>query len=137
MGEIRGDDMSRRGRSALDKLIDKFLAESRKSDGGWAPVTERDLGQLYIIVEKIIGMKWGQDPDGDLPIEWKIIDRTRFERLHYFPVPYEHKAKDELALEHLSTVVTNANIANDELSTTLRVLQNKLREKKPKKQHEG
>ena len=130
--------MSRRGRSALDKLIDKFLAERRKSDGGWAPVTERDLGQLYIIVEKIIGMKWGQDPDGDLPIEWKIIDRTRFERLHYFPVPYEHKMKSDSELaDRLSTVMTNADLATHELAMSLRVLQNKLREKKPKKQQEG
>lgn len=121
--------MKKAERYALDGRINEFLTDRRMSDGGWAPVTERDLEQLYTIMMRIIEMKWGPDPDGDRPINWKIIDRTRFWPMHYVPVPYEHKAKDDLALEHLFAVATNANIANEELSTALRVLQDKLRKK--------
>ena len=129
--------MSSRERSALDKRINEFLTDRRMGDGGWAPVTERDLNQLCAIIDWLIKMKWETDPDGDFPINWKVIDRTRFEPMHYHPVPYEHKARDDAALaDRLSTVLTNADIATHALSMSLRVLQDKLREK-PKTQHEG
>ena len=121
--------MRERERRVLDKLIDKFLAERRVSDGGWAPVTESDSYQLNAIIERLVRMKWTADPDGDRPIEWRIIDRTQFGRLQYAPVPYEHDADGELGLERLNIVLLNANIANRELDVTLRILQNKLREK--------
>jgi len=118
-----------RERKALNGLIDKFLAEKRVSDGGWAPVTEQDLRQLCSLMDRIIRMKWGKDPDGDLPIELEVVDRTRFQRMHYAPVPYEQDADGALGLERLGIVLLNANIANRELDVTLRILQNKLREK--------
>lgn len=119
----------KRERKVLSNLINKFLAERRKSDGGYAPVTETDLEQLHAIINRLITLKWGPDPDGDWPINWHIIDRTRFEPMHYAPVPYEHMATGEAALERLNTVLLNANIANRELDVTLRILQNILREK--------
>lgn len=129
--------MRERERKVLNKLVDKFLAERRVSDGGWAPVTERDLEQLCAIIDRIIRAKWGKDSDGDLPVEWWLIDRTRFQRMHYAPVPYGDEAKDELALERLNLVLMNANIANRELDVTLRILQNRLREKPKSKSKEN
>lgn len=122
--------MTKHELKVLNNLIADFLAERRKSDGGFAPVTEQDLNQLCSIMEKLTGMKWGRDADGDLPIDWEIIDRTRFERMHFQPVPYQHKAQNELAAnEHLNAVVLNARIANDELNTTLKLIQLELRSK--------
>lgn len=107
----------------LNILIDEFLAVRRESDGGYAPVTEMDLEQLDTIIYKLIGMKWAIDPDGDLPIDFKIIDRTRFEPLHYEPVPYQHKMRDELEQRgRFDTLMMNASIAIRELDTTLRIM---------------
>jgi predicted RNA-binding Zn-ribbon protein involved in translation (DUF1610 family) len=120
--------MRARERKVLSGLIDKFLAEKRVSDGGLAPVTEEDIVQLHVILNRIIRMKWGADPDGDWPINWQLIDRTRFEPMHYRPVPYEHEAEGVARLERLNIVLLNANIANRELDVTLRILQAQLRE---------
>ena len=105
-------------RVKLNVLIEDFLSERRKSDGGWAPVTESDFRQLCAIIDRILELKWGRDADGDLPIEYKIIDRKQFERMHYVPVPYQHKD----AAEHLEAVIMNAQMATDALSATLRII---------------
>jgi hypothetical protein len=115
--------MRKTERKALAGLIDRFLAERRESDGGYAPVTESDLNKLYAIISRLVRMKWGMDPDGDRPIEWKLIDRTRFERMHYVPIPYEHKAKGEAVFDRLHFVALNASIANRDLDTTLKLLE--------------
>lgn len=122
--------MSKRDRTALAKSIDEFLTERRKSDGGYAPVTELDFNQLCTIIDRIVKMKWSKDPDGDLPIEVEVIDRTRFEPMHYAPVPYEHEVKNALEQgQRLSIVLMNSQIASRELDITLRNLQFKLRKK--------
>jgi len=113
--------MTARQRKTLDRLIDRFLAEKRKSDGGYAPVTEQDWSQLNEIIDTLVMLKWSPDPDGDWPIDWKLIDRTQYEPMHYHPVPYDHKTVAKL--ERLSTVAMNATIATDELNTSIRLLQ--------------
>lgn len=107
----------------LNILIDEFLAVRRESDGGYAPVTEKDLEQLDTIIYKLIGMKWAMDPDGDLPIDFKIIDRTRFEPMHYDPVPYQHKTEDDPLAQRgrLAILMMNAHIALEALDTQMRI----------------
>jgi len=122
--------MRKREREALDRLIDRFLAERRESDaGGWAPVTLADIERLHIILNKIIRMKWGADPDGDRPINWQLIDRTKFEPMHYDPVPYEHQVEGAAKFERLGIVMRNARLANSELDTTLRLMQHDIQMK--------
>lgn len=46
--------------------------------------------------------KFGVDADGDCPVNVLVIDRTKYEPMHYSPVPYEHLAKtneDMLVIE--------------------------------------
>jgi len=74
--------------SHLDGLIDRFLEDHRESDGGYAKVTTEDIHLLYEIVRELIAFKCEEDPDGDLPIEFEIVNRRTHEPMHYGQVPY-------------------------------------------------
>jgi hypothetical protein len=56
-------------------LIHKFLDEPRESEGGYALVTDDDMTLLSEIVQELIVRKCERDPDGDLPIEFALINR--------------------------------------------------------------
>jgi hypothetical protein len=72
----------------IHNLIDEFLTERRESRGGWAEVTKDDVKLLSKIISALIKAKCEEDPDGDFPIEFLLINR-RVERLPYFDtVPY-------------------------------------------------
>ena len=115
--------MTKRQRETLDKLIDSFLAEKRVSGGGFALVTEQDYDQLNEIIDTLVALKWSPDPDGDRPINWKLIDRTKFEPMHYFPVPYEHKMQDIHEQNgRLDTLLSNVSLATEALNTTLKIM---------------
>jgi len=78
-------------KNSIQMLIDNFLKEKRGSDGGWAKVTDEDISKLKNIVWKLIKEKCEPDPDGDYPIQYKIINRRKYERDHYLLIPYlEH-----------------------------------------------
>ena len=100
------------GTKKLYELIDKFLKEKRVSDGGWAPVSMLDFSGLEKIVYQLVQSKWGPDPDGDYPINWVLIDRTRFEPLHYQLMPY-HKMKPNPSADEwrLERALLNLSIA--------------------------
>jgi len=103
-------------RDALHHLIDDFLAEKVPSaGGGWAPVDPDQVSQLNDIVHRLVMLKYGADSDGDYPIEWEIVDRTRFERLPYNLVPYDHAPDADL--DYIWQVL------HDNLSIALRGLQ--------------
>jgi len=85
-----------RQRAKMDRKVEKFLQERRESDGGYAPVTIQDHTGLCEILELLVEMKWGPDPDGDFPVEVKITNRHAQERLQFQPLPYWHKAETEL-----------------------------------------
>lgn len=102
-------------KAKTQKLIDKFLAERRTSDGGYAPVTEDDLNLLYQVVDSLLLEKLQEDPDGDLPVEIRIVNRHTHERMHYRPVPYLHKCKTQKDyLEHINTVMGNLSSAAEQ-----------------------
>lgn len=106
----------------IHKLIDKFCEVQSLSTGGYAPVAEGDIDKLHRIINAIIEAKYGPDPDGDTPIDFRLIDRTNFRPMHYFNVPYEHNAKTEEQTEELlDLLLRNVSIANDALSTHISV----------------
>jgi hypothetical protein len=77
------------GLAALLKTLQDFLGERVNGDGdGWAPVSEDDEGKLYEIFKEVIALKWGTDADGDLPINFSIVDRNGG-HLQDFIIPYE------------------------------------------------
>ena len=94
----------------LVALIEKFLAERTESeDSGYAKVTYEDMKHLSNIVYKVIEAKWGRDADGDLPVNYDLIDRTRYQRLWWTKVPYHHKD----AVGHVKAVIDNLAYASE------------------------
>lgn len=119
----------------IDLLIalEAFLCpqEKRKSTGGYAPVEDGDMNDLAQILRMLIERKWETDPDGDRPVDWELIDRTKYEPMPYRrQIPYRHHdegldpiGKEELASEVLEACITNAQSAMQRLNTEARILQ--------------
>ena len=62
----------------LSSLIDTFLAERKESDGGWPSVKGEEIFDLSDIIFELIESKWSPDADGDSPVEFTLIDRTKY-----------------------------------------------------------
>lgn len=108
-------------RVKVEKALNKFLAERRISDGGYAPVTDEDMKQLDDLMYELVQAKCGADPDGDRPIECTLVNRKTHERLHYFPIPYGHKLKNFEAMRNrISLLMTNLDMAQEAVSKMMR-----------------
>lgn len=77
------------GLASLLKDLEAFLAVRVEGDGdGWAPVSDEDEESLYDIFKQIIALKWGTDADGDLPINFALVDRNDGYLQDFF-IPYD------------------------------------------------
>lgn len=122
-------------KKTLKAMLDDFMKTRSKCDGsGWAPVAEDDIEKLGKIILRILEEKYERDCDGSIPVEFDLVDRTRFERMHYFKIPYEHKAKtnDERMriLSLLNSNVHNAARALDQHVRTLDIIRRDEEEKR-------
>ena len=110
----------------LRKLLDEFLAERHESDqGSWAPVNNEDVDNLNHIISTIIEQKWAADQDGDRPIDVTIIDRTKYEPLHHFALPYLYKIEDSDSLdEYTRRAFHNVSCAMEALERAMKMKQN-------------
>jgi len=117
----------------LTKMLEAFLKKKSESQNdGFAMVSEGEIEDLYKIILRILELKYEKDASGDIPVDFRLVDRTKFERLHYIPVPYEHKAKnDDERMDILSVLNLNLSIASRELDTHVRI-QNLIRRNKEK-----
>ncbi len=108
----------------LTKMLEAFLKKKSESQNGcFAKVGENDLQDLCKIISRILELKYEKDADGDIPVDFRLVDRTRFERLHYIPVPYEHQAKnDKEHMDILSTLNLNLLIASQGIDRHIRIL---------------
>lgn len=58
--------------------LNTFFSTFVEGDGDdFAPVSNDDLSELYGIFRDIVELKWGGDADGDLPINFALVDRNR------------------------------------------------------------
>lgn len=90
----------------IHALVDEFLAERRKTDGGWAEITPEDVRMLDRLVRLLVDAKCEKDTEGDWPIEWIIVNR-RIERMPYFrPVPCSDSALEDKVSKILSNLYT-------------------------------
>ena len=102
----------------LREMIDMFLEERRESlGGGWAEITEHDVGMLYRIVWELLSLKCDKDADGDYPIQVKLVNRRIFEADHFSSVPYD---REESFLRRLEIMMRNLNCAHTRLDTAVR-----------------
>jgi hypothetical protein len=113
----------------LRDKIEGFLSARRRSRGGWAEVTSKDVEDLGEIVYDLIALKCDSDPDGDLPIEVEIINRRTHMRSHFEPVPYEYDKPDH----YFSRTELNFDIAFDAYKTARRLKEMRERDAKDKK----
>lgn len=114
--------------------IERFLSSRRKSSGGWAEVRVQDVNGLEAIIRELIKLKFEKDPDGDLPIEFKVIDRTWFEPMHFQPVPYLGIARcvdltEDQKQDILDQHVLNLDIAHERFRNAHRILSHERRRK--------
>jgi len=118
----------------MDKLFDKirkFLADHRESeDGGWARVTKEDRGLLHQIVLTLIELKFDRDPDGDLPVEFDLVNRNAGYMPPFQYIPY-HTANDDAGSEYelglykvaLGEALYNLSVAMDCLRPIMKNMQ--------------
>ena len=71
-----------------DRFLSWFSKPKVKSDGGYAKVSDAEFAELADLIHVLIEARWGSDEDGDLPIEFALVNRTTHHRLHFMPVPY-------------------------------------------------
>lgn len=111
-------------KKSLKTMLADFLKHRSKCENsGWPVVADADIEELYAIVGKLLEMKYEKDCDGSLPVEVSFVDRTKFERSHYFNIPYEFKAKtNEERMEILSRLNTNVHMAANALDMHVKML---------------
>ena len=103
-------------------LIDKFCEIPSLSEGGWAKVDEKDILHLGEIIHTIIRAKYDSDQDGDYPINYNLIDRTKYEPHYYREVPYSHEVKNEEENRfRLECLMDNLQIATERLNSFLKL----------------
>lgn len=85
------------------------------------PVSKAKLEAFENKVYKLAKEMFETDDDGDLPVSWMIIDRSRYEPVHFFALPYWHKARTEEERDHiLDLCATNVEIASKKLENLFR-----------------
>lgn len=72
----------------LFQQIDRFLAQRKRANAsGQVDVTGSDMIALEAIVKGLIAAKFDTG-GGEAPIECRLNDRTQFESLRFYPLPY-------------------------------------------------
>lgn len=100
----------------LLERISRFLDERKDGKGNYAPVTDQELTKLYNIFYGLLGLKYAEDCDGDLPIQVKIIDKTKYQSLHFFPVPHLGLGSNLKEVEkYTSLAYTNLSMAEEQM----------------------
>lgn len=99
--------------------IDVYLSERKKSNSGWAPVELEEMRLLNDIIHNLITLKYEEDVDGDLPVEWHAVDRTKCYNpfLHYSDIEYPSKLRTLYDyVNRLRKAEVNLSIAQTEVT---------------------
>ena len=87
----------------VQEAVELFLSERRSSDhGDWANPTDGDMNLLDEIIYGLIEQKFERDCDGDLPLRYHVLDRTKYEPLTYLDIP--HTGMDSTMEERLKNI---------------------------------
>jgi hypothetical protein len=92
-----------------------------RQDGLQYPVDPQELGEFW---EKVHGMareQFGTCDEGKInKVKVILIDRSRFEAFHYFPIPYSDPARVTTEVEYdkiTDTLLSNLRMATEALTT--------------------
>ena len=91
-------------KEGLFSKLEDFLKTRKTSDGGYADVADDEMSQLVDIVRDVLELKYERDPDGDMPVEFQLVDRTRYQAPLFMPVrrtdkPYKNESEMDLRLQ--------------------------------------
>ena len=91
-----------------------------------------DLEKLAAFEEKVYKMarqEFGTCDEGKInKVAVKLIDRSRYWPMHYFPIPYDHKAKTVEEKDRiLELLLTNLSMATDAVDTHLKIMRDERR----------
>jgi|SRR5271157_2030389 len=113
------------------KAFENFLAHYRESHGAYATVYKEDEDRLILLLNALRKAKFETDPDGDYPIEFRVINRHNYERMNFLPQPYTYQAKTtEDFVRCVEAAKANVNMATSHLDLALDALTRHLNEKK-------
>jgi hypothetical protein len=77
-----------------------------------------ELDEFKEEIQEAILQKYGADQDGDCPVHFQLVDRTKYQFSHYQPVPYTHAAKTQEDFRQIY------NVLSINLATALRDMDN-------------
>jgi hypothetical protein len=108
---------------SLTARVVAFIKDRKKSEGGFASVTPKEIDDLYDIIADLISLKYESDPDGDLPVRVRLVDWTRFEPEHWFLVPHSKfgEEDDKIAVDRLRSMLINLEMATKALERHVRI----------------
>lgn len=111
----------------LEFLVPLLETRSEAEYGGWPQVKPDDVVMLRQVILAVIMAKWGRDSDGDLPIEIRVVDRTRYRPACGVPLPYEHKDETLKELFNIfDTALLNVVGNIDSFRSIMRVVNERL-----------
>ena len=106
------------------KKIEAFLDEPRSSNGGYAKITDQDVVDLKDIINMLIDAKCETDPDGDLPLQVKVVNLTTHQSTHFMALPHHHDTEKSKDLKDVLSIASmNASIAVDQVTKTVRLME--------------
>jgi len=82
-----------------------------KQVNSWSEVTDKEIEVIWGRISQLKAEITPVDCDGDPVIEIIMIDRRKYEPMHYFPVPYREQGEAEYEDE----LLTNLDIALEAL----------------------
>jgi hypothetical protein len=112
-------------RERFDAVLKEFLSERVEAErGGWAPVTQETQGQLSELIHLLILLKWEEDCDGDLPVRYKLWDRTSDmqDTFRQFTIKSDFQKSGGL-IRWLGLLATNVKMAADTFDREVRCLE--------------
>lgn len=110
----------------LQKALDRFLASKVQPDesGLYGELDRNDLSNLHGVISLLIQAKWGADIENQRPIEFRVVDRSRYMSVQEVELFYPHKvicaeeviilirgamANVQMAAERLSVIMASLN----------------------------
>jgi hypothetical protein len=82
----------------------------------WSPLDTKQLDTFASKLDTLAKQTFGIDQDGDCPVSVRVLDRSRYEPMHWWVVPYEHTAKTAEEMERIEqALLSNLDTALDAL----------------------
>jgi hypothetical protein len=101
------------------------MALKRQKEEEKPKVDQKEFWAFRDEIVKLAKKKFGTDDDGrGSLVEVTLVDRTRCQRLHYWPVPYRHKIKSVADEDNYCRALSvNLHLAQDDVENYFKHLQ--------------